>query len=69
MTNAFSDLLERSVKPARLVVGLMSGTSADSIDVAICRMKGQGHEIRAELIHYREHAHDPIMKSQILKAS
>ena len=58
MTNAFSDLLERSVKPSRLVVGLMSGTSADSIDVAICRMKGQGIRFEAELIHYQEHAHD-----------
>ena len=69
MTNPFSDLLERSVKPSRLVVGLMSGTSADSIDVAICRMKGQGAEIEVELIHYGEHAHDPEVKRQVLKAS
>ena len=69
MTNPFSDLLERSVKPSRLVVGLMSGTSADSIDVAICRMKGQGTEIGVELIHYREHAHDPEVKRQVLRAS
>ena len=32
-------------------------------------MKGQGNEIQAELIHYQEHAHDPIMKAQILNAS
>ena len=69
MTNPFSDLLERSVKPSRLVVGLMSGTSADSIDVAICRMKGQGAMIGVELIHYREHPHAPEVKSQILRAA
>jgi anhydro-N-acetylmuramic acid kinase len=69
MTNPFSDLLERSVKPSRLVVGLMSGTSADSIDVAICRMEGQGTEIGVELIHYREHAHDPELKRQVQRAS
>jgi anhydro-N-acetylmuramic acid kinase len=69
MTNPFSDLLERSVKPSRLVVGLMSGTSADSIDVAICRMKGQGTEIEVELIGYREHAHDAEVKRQVLRAS
>jgi anhydro-N-acetylmuramic acid kinase len=69
MTNPFSDLLERSVKPSRLVVGLMSGTSADSINVAICRMKGQGTEIEVELIHSSEHAHDPEVKRQVLRAS
>src|ERR1700679_2038165 len=69
MTNAFSDLLNRSVKPSRLVVGLMSGTSADSIDVALCRLKGHGTETRAELVHYQEHSHDPVVKRHILKAS
>jgi anhydro-N-acetylmuramic acid kinase len=68
MTSPFSDLLERSLKPARLVVGLMSGTSADSIDVAICRMTGHGTAIRVELIHYREHVHDSALRSQILRA-
>ena len=69
MTNPFSDLMERSVKPSRLVVGLMSGTSADSIDVAICRMKGQGTKIGVALIHYREHAHDAEVKRQVLRAA
>ena len=59
MIHPFADLLERSRKPSRLVVGLMSGTSADSIDVAVCRMTGQGAEVGVELLHYREHRARP----------
>jgi anhydro-N-acetylmuramic acid kinase len=66
MIHPFSDLLKRSHKPARLVVGLMSGTSADSIDVAVCRMTGQGGEVAVELLHYREHPHDPEVKRRVL---
>ena len=68
LTGPFSDLLERSVKPSRLAVGLMSGTSADAIDVAICGLQGQGTEIAVTLIHYREYAHDPDVKHQLLRA-
>jgi anhydro-N-acetylmuramic acid kinase len=64
MTNPFSDLLERSGKPTRTIVGLISGTSADSIDVAVCFMRGQRPEV--ELLCYREHAYDPELRSQLL---
>jgi len=67
MTHPFSDLLERSAKPSRTVVGLMSGTSADSIDVAVCRMKGNLPEV--ELLHYSEHAHDPDVKRRVYAAA
>jgi anhydro-N-acetylmuramic acid kinase len=66
MIHPFSDLLERSRKPARLVVGLMSGTSADSIDVAVCRMTGQGGDVAVELLHYREHPHGPEVKRRVI---
>ena len=66
MTNPFSDLLERSHRPSRIVVGLMSGTSTDSIDVAICRVKGQGTDVEVELIHYHEHPHDPEVKRRVI---
>ena len=69
MANAFSELLERSVKPSRLVVGLISGTSADSIDVAICELKGQGSKIGVKLIHYGEHAHNSDVKRAVLNSS
>ena len=66
MTHPFSDLLERSRKPSRLVVGLMSGTSADSIDVAVCRLKGQGGGVGVELLLYREYPHDPEVKRRVI---
>lgn len=66
MSHPFADLLERSHKPSRLIVGLMSGTSADSIDAAICRTTGQGAEVGVELLHYREHAHDPEVKRRVI---
>jgi len=66
MTHPFSDLLERSRKPSRLVVGLRSGTSADSIDVAICRMTGQGSAVGVELLHYREHPHNPEVSRRVM---
>jgi anhydro-N-acetylmuramic acid kinase len=47
----------------------MSGTSADSIDVAICRMEGRGTEIDVSLIHYTEHPHDPDVKHQVIGAA
>jgi len=69
MTHPFADLLERSNKPSRTVVGLMSGTSADSIDVAVCRMKGRGLEVGVELVHYRECAHDHEVNRQVRGAA
>jgi anhydro-N-acetylmuramic acid kinase len=69
MNHPFLNLLERSQKPARTVVGLMSGTSADSIDVAVCRMIGHGRDVAVELICYREHPHEPEVKRQVLGAA
>ncbi len=69
MIHPLSDLLERSKKPSRTVVGLMSGTSADSIDVAVCRLNGHGSDIIVELVCYREHAHDADIRRQVLQAA
>lgn len=39
-------------KPAKLVVGLMSGTSLDGVDAAVVRLTGSGLGTKAELVHY-----------------
>lgn len=69
MISPFADLFQRSQKPARLVVGLMSGTSADAIDVAVCRMTGQGRNVGVELLDYREHPHDAEVRRRVIGIS
>jgi anhydro-N-acetylmuramic acid kinase len=70
-----SPLLERLAamarKPARTVVGMLSGTSADAIDVAVCRIEGggiprAGHPgARVELLHYEEFPHLPTLPPRL----
>ncbi|MFO0907817.1 MAG: anhydro-N-acetylmuramic acid kinase [Isosphaeraceae bacterium] len=60
----FLELDRVASKPERLVVGMMSGTSADSIDVAVCRISGDLGGVR--LLHYEEHGHDPDDRARIL---
>jgi anhydro-N-acetylmuramic acid kinase len=43
-------LLGLRARPARLVVGLMSGTSADGTDAALCEIAGAGETTRARLL-------------------
>jgi anhydro-N-acetylmuramic acid kinase len=67
MTTPLEFLLGLSRKPMRTVVGLISGTSADSIDVAICRIEGEPARVR--LIHYAEHPNDPDIKRRVNSAA
>jgi anhydro-N-acetylmuramic acid kinase len=59
-------------KQSRIVVGMISGTSADSIDVAICRIKGCGLAsadrpgTKVDLLHYGEEPYDLEVRRRIL---
>jgi anhydro-N-acetylmuramic acid kinase len=52
--------------PERLVIGLMSGTSADGIDAALCRLsKGDGPD-RVSLVAFRCYPFPPEIRARLL---
>src|SRR5262249_38735896 len=67
MSHPFVQLEAMARKPPRTVVGLTSRTSADSSDLAVCRMHGQAPEV--EVLHYAERPLDPGVKRQVREAS
>jgi anhydro-N-acetylmuramic acid kinase len=53
-------------KPERLIVGLMSGTSVNSVDAALVRLSGSGRETRVEFVAFHEHPFPPPLRDQVL---
>lgn len=53
-------------KPSRLVIGLMSGTSADGIDAVLTRISGCGPDIRLEQLSFLYRPFSPQIRERIL---
>lgn len=49
------------------VLGLMSGTSADGVDVAVVNIQGTDHRVRANLIGTFAQAYPPRLRSRVLE--
>ena len=58
-----------SSKREKLVIGLMSGTSADGIDAALVRITGSGLETKLEPMIHRSYPYPPGLRRAILEAS
>jgi anhydro-N-acetylmuramic acid kinase len=55
-------------KRARLVVGLLSGTSADALDAAVCSIEGGGPGARVRLEAFGSRPLDPALRERIAGA-
>lgn len=52
MNTNIENLLTIANKEKRMILGLMSGTSLDGLDAALCSFKGSGNETEIELISF-----------------
>ena len=45
-------LTELQQKPRKIILGLMSGTSIDGLDLALCAFSGCGSDVKFEILHH-----------------
>jgi anhydro-N-acetylmuramic acid kinase len=65
MNHNLNKLCGIASKESRLIIGLMSGTSLDGLDVALCRFEGSGRETKIDLVHFETISYQEDFKKQI----
>jgi anhydro-N-acetylmuramic acid kinase len=64
--DALSHVRDYRTRPERLVIGLMTGTSADAVDAVLVRLKGDGLAATHEVLAERESPLDEDLRSEVL---
>ena len=66
MHPSIQKLYEIAQKPSRKILGLMSGTSMDGLDIALCEMQGSGKNTSFTLLNFTTVSYSDSMKQEIL---
>jgi anhydro-N-acetylmuramic acid kinase len=66
MHSNIQQLYKIANKSSRKVIGLMSGTSMDGLDIALCEITGAGLTTKLNLLQHTTVPYDAFMKEQIL---
>ncbi|MGH7495422.1 MAG: anhydro-N-acetylmuramic acid kinase [bacterium] len=61
--------LQIALKAEKLIVGLISGTSADGIDAAVVRVKDRGLDVKIDVLAFATYAYPPEIRARVLAVS
>ena len=67
MNKNIQSLYDIAKKPVRKIIGLMSGTSLDGLDVALCEISGSEKETKVQLTHFETIPYSDEIKIEIRK--
>ncbi len=56
-------------KPERLIIGIMSGSSADGVDAALVRVRGHGEQLSWRLVRHETLQYSPKLRDIILRCA
>jgi anhydro-N-acetylmuramic acid kinase len=65
MNKNIQQLYNIALKPKRLIIGLMSGTSLDGLDVALCSIENSGLQTGLKLIHFETVPYNHQFKDEV----
>jgi anhydro-N-acetylmuramic acid kinase len=65
MNKNIADLYALAAKPARRIIGLMSGTSLDGLDIALCEVAGSGTGTSVSLVEFTTTPYPEDVKRRI----
>lgn len=65
MNKYIDQLCAAAAKESRVILGMMSGTSLDGLDLALCRIHHHGLQTKVELLHHRTLPYTEAQKNMI----
>lgn len=65
MNSNIQKLYDIANKPKRIIIGLMSGTSLDGLDIALCAVEGNGAMTRLKLLNFETIPYTDDFRSEI----
>ena len=65
MNRVIEKLFQIAQKPKRLIIGLMSGTSLDGLDIALCLCKGAGFTSEIQLVNFKTVPYNDHFRTEV----